>query len=299
MPQRSACRLRMRRLVTLSSTSRVRLPRSSGRCAVQFVDALVRVQRRLQPAFHFRLRVVRLQALRRVHVEAVEVGLAAFEQGVRQVQHRAEQRVADPQLQVAVEHADAAGEVGQHGLQQHVVLAQLLGRLDLRGDVQRHAHSRRRRGPAPAPDQEVPHHAVGAPDPVAGVEIEARRGGRPPLGEHPLAVVGMDRLAPAIAQGLLLAQPRQLLPGGVAVDGAPRRIGVEDAEERAIRQRPELPFAVGNRNRRCRGDGEPRRLNRIRDKSAPHAMETPGESPDAPGRARLLPAPARAQCCSR
>ena len=33
MPQRPACRLRMRRLVALSSTSRARLPRSSGRSA--------------------------------------------------------------------------------------------------------------------------------------------------------------------------------------------------------------------------------------------------------------------------
>ncbi len=34
MPQRSDCRLRMRRLVALSSTSSARLPRSSGRWAV-------------------------------------------------------------------------------------------------------------------------------------------------------------------------------------------------------------------------------------------------------------------------
>ena len=165
------------------------------------MHALVRVERGLQPALDLRVGGKRVPVPEGVVVQPVKIGLAVVEQVIGQIEQRAEQGIADLQPQVPVEDADAAGNVRKHLFEQQVVLAQLLARLDLLADVQRRSHVAV--GPAGVRcersrlDLQMPHHPVGTPDPVPGLETDASCDGRLPFGEHPVAVVGVDHLAPS------------------------------------------------------------------------------------------------------
>ena len=113
--------------------------------------------------------------------------------------------------------AAAAGRFGQ------VLGGHVLGGGEIAGDTSINEHGRGvHLTPHGAPVDM--HEALFPGKPVAGAP------GALPLGDHPLAVLGMDRSDPAVAQRLFLAQPGQPLPGAVDVGAAALGVGAQQAE---------------------------------------------------------------------
>jgi hypothetical protein len=93
--------------------------------------------------------------------------------------------------------------------------------------------------------------AIGVGKPVLAAERHLASRRSVPFVEHPLAVVRMDGLAPAGAEGLLLGKSGDALVGRIGVLAIARGIGNENPEGRRLRHGPEAGLARPKR-RLCR-----------------------------------------------
>src|SRR5207245_10097568 len=82
-----------------------------------------------------------------------------------------------------------------------------------------------------------------------------------PRRDHPLAVVGVDRLDPTSAGSLLGGEARDVAPSPVHVEAVARRIGLDDPDGSMHRERLESPLGLAD--------------ERLRPRPLPHGLPQP------------------------
>jgi hypothetical protein len=154
-----------------------------------------------------------------------------------------------PADQVHLPAADAAQPLGP--FQEPVGGPQPRFALGPRGDVVGHADIALARQLAPVGRAGLHPHVAGLATGAQHLELHVERQRRGhagvPRGQHPLAVAGMDRIAPATALGPLQGHPEQCLPALVAVEQRAACVGLEDGQRRAGGHRMEAGVVAHRR----------------------------------------------------